>query len=370
MEKDSVNRLYDDNWFNFRMKKLGIQAKGKFTPFPPITSVLMVPFTSFSPINAKRIWLIINILILIIHIPLIKKISQLSYSWSIILILASGWALANNFRLGQIYLFISLFTVLAFFIVNKDKNFTGGVLIGFSAILKYLPVLFIPVMAIEKKWRFVTGALITILIILIFQILFFGKELNYLYLKQVLLPHLTGRISNQSEFLYQFQSWVSFFNRTFVYDAVHNPDPKYNLPVMKNAFLISINCLIIGSIVYYYKLTNVLVPTKRLDLRIVVTLLGGFVILPASATYHFLLLLLPVSLLLKYHKEIKSNYLIYLFLITYLSLGFIPYGFFYNLGETSIIFLYPRLWLVSVMFILSLIIIHQIIGKKRTKQIV
>src|SRR5215831_11056017 len=37
-------RLYDDAWFQDEMRRYGMNVAGKFSPFPPPTALLMIPF--------------------------------------------------------------------------------------------------------------------------------------------------------------------------------------------------------------------------------------------------------------------------------------------------------------------------------------
>ncbi len=52
IEGRDIDKLYDDQWFNSRIKEYGIEQQGKFSPFPPVTAFLMIPLVVFEPLNA------------------------------------------------------------------------------------------------------------------------------------------------------------------------------------------------------------------------------------------------------------------------------------------------------------------------------
>ncbi len=68
LEKDSLDRLYDNEWFQQKIVTHGINTLGKFAPFPPVTAWMMLPLANFNPITAQRIFLSINLIFLIVCI--------------------------------------------------------------------------------------------------------------------------------------------------------------------------------------------------------------------------------------------------------------------------------------------------------------
>ena len=94
--------------------------------------------------------------------------------------------------------------------------------------------------------------------------------------------------------------------------------------------------------------------------------LAALVLLPASATYHFILLLIPVGILLSDSILTERGSRIISFL--YLGIGFIPYHFFFELGTNWFLPLaYPRLFLMTLMYLVAVIeIIFYLRANKRS----
>lgn len=70
LEGKDLKKNYDDNWFAEQIHKYDIDEQGKFSPFPPSTAFIMVPFAIFEPLTAKRLWTIFNIIFLVSAVPL------------------------------------------------------------------------------------------------------------------------------------------------------------------------------------------------------------------------------------------------------------------------------------------------------------
>jgi hypothetical protein len=77
---------------------------------------------------------------------------------------------------------------------------------------------------------------------------------------------------------------------------------------------------------------------------------------PATATYHFALLWLPVGLLINFALQKSARGCAYLMLGAYALIGVFPYRFtapFEGRGGLSLL-AYPRLWLLLAIFIVGL----------------
>jgi hypothetical protein len=74
-------------------------------------------------------------------------------------------------------------------------------------------------------------------------------------------------------------------------------------------------------------------------------------VLPASASYHSIILLMPVALLAS--GDVLEKHWRYALLAVYCSIGFIPYGRAYELAAAAgIVLAFPRLWLTLAFYII------------------
>src|SRR6185295_2243125 len=104
VERQDLSKLYDNSWFQQQMISHGMNTAGKFTPFPPPSVLIFIPLTPLDPLVAKRIWLILNLLLVIPLMRVMKGVTGFSMSESLLLLLLCGLGLATNFLLGQMYL--------------------------------------------------------------------------------------------------------------------------------------------------------------------------------------------------------------------------------------------------------------------------
>jgi hypothetical protein len=186
----------------------------------------------------------------------------------------------------------------------------------------------------------------------IIQLLLLGTDTTMAYLA-ILFNHLDGNIPGQGAFPKAFQSFNSFFGHVFVFDPIENPDPIIDWPFGKTIFRI----IPIGVVGYFiYKFNDLYKESGKeilTDIRLILLGFGIMTVLPAGATYHFLLLILPLTILIKRLKTHLSN-------VHIAILGFILLAVFnihFNLlhidlhsAFLNLILDFPRLWLTCTLF--------------------
>lgn len=350
LEGKDLENIYDDNWFQKKINDYGISEPGKFSPFPPPTAFIMIPQALLSPLSAKRVYILVNLLVLFFAVYLLSKISGFSFINTLIIVLLSGAALVNNFLFGQFYLILLLFIVLGYLNLVKDKQIGSGVFWGIGAAVKYFPLIYVPVLFFKKKWKTLTSLIITVILINISALIFFGPKVYAFFFEKVLLSHFNGELSSQSKFAVQFQSWNSFLRNLFVYDSIENPSPLIQSIFLFNFFRMLIYIFFPAAaifVLYRLKENKDFIPAAVIVLSILI-----FVLSPASASYHLLLLILPVVLLLKlsYKKNILFGFgLIMLYALT----GFSPF-LIKKLSSDGLLLKYHRLWLEVILFLISI----------------
>jgi hypothetical protein len=157
----------------------------------------------------------------------------------------------------------------------------------------------------------------------------------------------------QDQFTASFQSFDSLFRRLFVFDAASNPQPLFALPLLRSiGVAIAKASILLAAITALVKLArngSAAAIGPSIGILGIVTLL----LAPATATYHFVLLWLPVGLLIDYFFSERDFVCAYFILGAYSLIGFIPYGHitpFEGRGGLTVL-AYPRLFLLLAMFI-------------------
>lgn len=342
-----LSRIYDDNWFQKQIYGYGMDQLGKFTPFPPITAFIMTPLVFLSPENALRVWTVFNFALLILAVFLLSRITNRSWLWSVLLFLLSGHALANNFRFGQFYLILAVLVLAGYRYWIQGEHIKGGVMLGIGAAVKYFPILFFLEFIGRREWKIVLSGFVTIGVLTAISVIVLGPAVHKQFLLHVFGQHIQGNIQNP--FSPTFQSWNSLFKRLFIFDSELNPKPVLNSSVAYVICLSSIYAVVAVLLVSALRQSNLRFGESGRDIQFALLGIAGLLLLPASATYHFLLLALPVALLL-YGKAwtIPQQVLA----VLYGLIGFIPYRYFERFESAGVLAVlsYPRLILMSGLF--------------------
>jgi hypothetical protein len=365
----SVDRLYDDVWFQQQVHRYvpSSESIGKFSPFPPPTAFLLLPLTRMEPLNALRVVTVVSALCLAASIVLLARILSLTLVESAVFILLSGYAVINTLRFGQPYIAVSLSCIAGYYAYLKDRPVLAGMCFGLFLPLKYFPAVILIYFAFRKDWKVVLGGGLVVSLIALVSVGLLGWKIHETFLSSVFGNHLIGVLSEQDPYTASFQSFDSLFRRLFVYDAALNPRPWFVFPPLQMIGVLVVKALIMFSaFATIAKLArNGVVAAAAPSIGI----LGILILLeaPATATYHFVLLWLPVGLLVQYlfcERDRASGYFI---LGTYALMGFISYGHtqrFEGRGGLTVL-AYPRLFVLLTMFIASVYFIWNRAGPVR-----
>jgi hypothetical protein len=350
----NTERLYDDAWFQEEIRRHGIHQLGKFSPFPPPTALLFIPFSFLSPMAALQTLSALNVLFLIAAVYLIRRLFGFSVVESLAFVLLSGWGLANCFRFGQLYIALSVSMLAAVHFIREQRNALAGMCIGALLPVKYFSSLLLVDEILKRRRHTVAACILTVALILALSVAVLGWEVHRQWLTSVLGEHLQGNLSQQNPYAFTFQSFQSLFRRLFLFDSAMNPKPliesaaAYHLAV--GASLLVVLALTVHTLVSLKGMRGMS------DVSLAVLCTAGLLIAPATATYHFLLLWLPVGIVLQQFVKGNERMLALATLACYAAIGFLPYSLFGRFDGEGILTLlaYPRLFLLIALFGLSL----------------
>ena len=354
-DRGNVERLYDIPWFQEQMGRYQVgTTEGKFSPFPPPTALLLVPLSSLSPLDALRVMTGVSVLCLIGSIVLLAR----SLAWSTldaaVLVLLSGSAILGGLRLGQPYILVSACCILGYYAYLRARPKLAGACFGLFTPLKYFPVIFLVYFAFRRRWRVAVGGAVIILVIVLLSVALLGWKIHEEFLTSVLGNHLTANLSLQDPFTARFQSFDTLYRRLFVYDARRNPEPLIVAPMLcdvaRLVTKVAIALVALATLIRQARAAGAAATAASLGLLGIVTLL----IAPATATYHLVLLWLPVALLVDTFLRARAPRCAYLLLGCYALSGFFPYAWtdpFEGRGALTVL-AYPRLLLLLTMFAL------------------
>jgi glycosyl transferase family 87 len=352
-----VARLYDDAWFNQQIARYGLAATGpgKFEPFPPPTALLLVPLSGLTPLDALRALSCLSVLGLLVCVLFLSRILLWSAVDTGLLVLLSGYAIGNDLRFGQPYVLASMLCILGYYAYLRQRPLLAGLLFGVFLPIKYFPLFILLYFACRRQWRIVAGGAIATLAVVSVSIAVLGWQVHREFLQSVLGPHLLARLRMQDPFAASFQSFDALFRRLFVFDASANPQPLWAAPR-----LAPVAIAVTKSALFALALATLVRLARREPADAVapsIGLLGVLTLLlaPATATYHAVILWLPLGLLLDFLLRRHENAAAWTVLGIYSLIGYFPYRFsnpFEGRGALSLL-AFPRLWLLLALFLVA-----------------
>jgi hypothetical protein len=348
---EPIHSFYANEEFSDLAKANGVENGAKFSPFPPPTAVLFWPLSFFDLLTAKRVWLVVNLLLMVwLPFRIRHHFKETSLLENLFVISLFFVPLASNLHFGQFYFVVAflLFEAVGGFI-SKNKITLPSVLIGGLAAVKYLPILFLGY-AFKLSKEALKPLLISVLTIVTIMGVFMliDAEAYSTYLND-LGGHVNGDLSGQGKYAIGFQSIDALLNNLFVYDSVANPRPFFDVAILKPILKWSF----IGAIGFCCWLMLRAEKFAFSPVTVSICIIGGFVIVPASASYHFLLLLVPVFFIEQWLRSegMTRERVVVLFLL--LGTFFIQAHHVPSIKSWPLIDLlihFPRFWLLLTLF--------------------
>jgi hypothetical protein len=351
-DRRNPDRLYDDAWFREQMRGYGMHTRSSFSPFPPPTALVLVPLAGLQPLSALRVMTALNVLCLFGAALLLARVLGWGVIESAVFVLLSGDAIISCLRFGQIYMVISTLCILGYYAYLKGRPWVAGVCFGLFAPIKYLPIIYPAYLASRRQWKVGLGALLTILAVALTSVAVLGWKIHETFLLSVLGNHLIAHLGQQDPFTTAFQSFDSLFRRLFVLDPTLNPHPFRVAPLAQIiCTALAKTVIVVATATALFQLSR---GEKNAGIAPSVGILGVMVMLiaPATATYHFTLLWLPVGLLVQHFYSQGARLAAYFLVGAYTLIGFFPYKLTYPFeGRGGLTILaYPRLFILAAMF--------------------
>jgi hypothetical protein len=330
---EKLRNYYDWTWFQRQMNYAGIERQlGGYIPQTPLTMLPIVPVAGFSVQIAKRIWLVANLMLLAATIWLLSRITRFSAAAIALLTIAGYGSLHINLVLGQYYIFLLFLLTFAAYSLHRRYHCSGGVLLGVVFGLKLYGGPFLLYFGARRNWRAVAGMLAGSFFLGVVAVSVFGWADIAYFLTHVLPRALKG------ETLDPYNAGTgtlsTLLRRTLMLEPELNPHPLWTAPWLFFFLqpLLTLTLLIFPLLA----LRRSEPPTVGFAGFLIALILVS----PNTASYTFILLLLPLSLLLAGATWQKRT----LLLICY-AISAIPM-------RPSWSWLFPKVWcLLALLFL-------------------
>jgi hypothetical protein len=222
-----LDRAYEWRWFQRHKDHLQIdQSLVGFAPHPPMCAVPMLPLTWLPSLEAKRVWLVLNLGFLALALWILRRVTQISWRRLLFLTFLCILPLRENFLFGQYYLLILLLLCVAYYAYCRGRHFTSGAVLAAAASLKIFPVFFLILFLRKRNWRASAGMVTGGAVLAAISLLLFGWDVHRIYLLEVLPRALHGDLVGP--YVLQWNSFTALCHRFFLAEPEMNPTPWVN----------------------------------------------------------------------------------------------------------------------------------------------
>jgi hypothetical protein len=336
-----IERVYEWTWFQRQKDHLGVdQPLVGFIPLTLPSILPALPLSSLPPLQAKRWWLLMNLLFLLLIAVLLKASTKLGARRIALLTFLAVVPLRSSFLFGQMHILVLLLLTLAAYLYFEDSFFSSGVLLAIAAAIKIYPALFLIFFVLKKQWRAATGLIVGLAGVAFTSIYIFGTEACQLYAREVLPRALRGEVTDP--YNVAWNSFTALLRRLFVFEPELNPTPVAHLPSLY-AFLQPA----VHSVIFMVFLWAIGSKTRDLDGRKLEWAIYSFLLLllsSQSASYHFVAMILTAVLVVDYLLARQETTLAAFVVVTYALIcgPVIQLSWIKAAGWTNLLF-FPRL---------------------------
>jgi hypothetical protein len=318
-ERYNTDGLYEWIWIQRQKDHFAIDYPlVGFAPNPPFAAFAVLPLTYWQPLTAKRIWIIANLAFLVIIAVLLRSLTGMIWR-RIALLMVLSFPLHRNLLYGQYCILLLLLMTAAFWLYVKHKRTVAGILVGIGFGIKIFPALFLLYFLRKKDYRaalgLITGCLVTVLL----GVAAFGLELNRIYFVRVLPWSLHGE-GGLDPFNLAANSVSALLHHLFIFEPEWNPHPLLHLPALVAVLLPLVQIVLIAPAILLVVPEDV--RPRRVLLECSAFIVGLLAISTRPASYHFILLILPLTIMTAILIEGKRFASLALLLGIYLGIGF------------------------------------------------
>jgi hypothetical protein len=345
-EGDDASRMYEWTWIQREKDHLSIDVRTiGLAPITPFSTLVIWPLTGLSPLAAKRVWILTNLLLLFPAAWFLQSMTRLGYR-RIALAFALSVPLYRNLEYGQLYILVLLLITAACWTYLRGFRALAGCLIALAAACKIFPILFFVFFMQRRDWRALTWGAITGTAAVVTSVAVFGWNVHRTYLHEILPWALHGGG------LQPYQAGASLsgvLHYLFLSEPQWNPHPWHYSPLCYALLLPAVQMLVVAPAILLIRREDV--TRNRILLEWSALLTASLTDLRAdAASYNFVLVVLPVCVLATLLLQRKRYGCLTALLIAYFGIGFplpIPHSM---MGPAVLLYL-PRLPLMFALLL-------------------
>lgn len=226
LEHYPMDRIYDWIWLQRVKDHLSIhEPYAAFLGLTPFSALPLLPLAWLDALEAKRIWLVMNLGILAASIYGMHKITGIEMRRVALIAFLTFIPLRNNFMLGQMHVVMLALLVLAYWLYRQNMQLGCGTVLGIAASLKVYPLFFVFFFLRKREWKTVAVLVGTTFGLLAMCFPIFGLPAMREFLIAQFPRMLRGEVTDP------FNLWApsssTFFHRVFMAQPQINPHPLF-----------------------------------------------------------------------------------------------------------------------------------------------
>jgi hypothetical protein len=314
------------------MNYAGVEHQlGNYNPHTPLTALPLVGLTKLAPLRAKQVWLLFNLGFLAMTVWLLSRMTRFSVEQVWLLAFCGYFSLRTNFLYGQYYVFLLFLLTLSFYCLHRRKHAISGLLAGLAFGLKLYGGPFLLYFIAKRNWKAVFGMIAAIACLGVLAIALFGWHDIVYYATQILPRSLeSGAIDPYNPGVPTVSTMLRHY---LVREPELNPHPLWEGPWM---FFFLRTFVTVAVVVFLFLGVSLKPSTDRRDFAWFV--IAAVLLSTNSASYTFILLLLPLVLLLEESPPWQRAFFVGFYILLTAPLGL-----------TS---LFPKVWLLIALFVM------------------
>lgn len=225
-----IERAYEWRWFQRHKDHAQIdQRLVGFLPNPPMCAVPLLPLAGLLSLDAKRAWLVLDLILTALSLGLLRRVTELSWRRLLLLTFLCVIPLRENFLYGQYYVVILALLCGAYYAACRGHRFTSGAVLAAAAWFKIFPVFFLILFLRKRNWRAAGGLIAGVAALGIASVFLFGWNVHKILLLEALPRALHGDLV--SPYALEWNSFTALCHRFFLAEPELNPTPWVNSPV-------------------------------------------------------------------------------------------------------------------------------------------
>ena len=292
-----MSQAYDWRWLQREKDHHEIdQRLVGLAPITPFSTLFVWPLTRFQPLQAKRLWLVLQ-LGLLVPIALILRSLANQPLRRIAMLTAACMPLHSNLRYGQFYVLLLAMLVTACWAYRRGLSSLAGALVAIAAMTKIFPVIFLLYFLRKRVWRALAAAAVTSVAATLLSVYVFGWSMHRHYVEVVLPWTLRGEAL--PSYTLASSSITALLHRLFIFEPQWNPHPWHNVPALSAVLapLLQMAVLAPAILLIRHGCETDFDDRRSAPLEWSALLCATLTISTSPASYNFILLLLPVVVL-------------------------------------------------------------------------